>query len=72
MGTALGQPVRLLPVPPALLHWGAACVGKQAIVQQLTATLQADTHKARALLAWAPPLTVDAGLSKALSPQKTT
>lgn len=55
MAAALHQPARLLPVPPALLRWGAACVGKQAMLQQLTGSLQADIHKARTLASWAPP-----------------
>lgn len=69
MGVALQQPARLLPVPLALLRWGAACVGRQAMLHQLTSTLQADIHKARTLLGWIPPLAVDAGLAKALAPQ---
>ena len=68
MGAALHQPARLLPVPLTLLRWGAACVGKQAMLQQLTGTLQADIHKARTLLGWTPPLTVNAALAKALLP----
>ena len=68
MGLAMHQPTRLLPVPLPLLRWGAACVGKQAMLHQLTSTLQADIRKARTLLAWAPPFTVDACLAKAFSP----
>lgn len=70
MGVALNQPVRLLPLPLPLLRWGAACVGKQAMLYQLTSTLQADIHKARTLLAWVPPITLDAGLANALSPHQ--
>ncbi len=69
MGAALHQPVRLLPVPLPLLRWGAACIGKQSMLQQLTSTLQADIQKARTLLDWMPPVTVDAALAKALTPQ---
>lgn len=69
MGAALHQPARLLPVPLPLLHLGAACIGRQAMLQQLTGTLQADIHKARTLLGWTPPLTVDAALENALTPQ---
>jgi nucleoside-diphosphate-sugar epimerase len=69
MGMAMHRPARLLPMPLPLLRWGATCVGKQSMLQQLTSTLRADIHKARALLGWTPPLTVDAALAKALSPQ---
>jgi nucleoside-diphosphate-sugar epimerase len=69
MGAAVHQPARLLPVPLTLLRWGATCVGRQAMLHQLTSTLQADIHKARTLLGWTPPLTVDAALAKALAAQ---
>lgn len=68
MGVALNLPARLLPVPLPLLRWGAACLGKQAMLHQLTSTLLADIHKARTLLAWEPPVTVDTALAKALLP----
>ena len=68
MATALHQPTRLLPLPSALLRWGAACVGKQAMLQQLTGSLQADIHKARTLLDWSAPQTVDAALAQAMAP----
>lgn len=68
MAAALHQPARLLPVPLPLLRWGAACVGKQAMLQQLTGSLQADIHKARTLLGWAPPQAMDAALAQALAP----
>ena len=71
MAAALHQSARLLPVPPTLLRWSAACVGKQALLQQLTGTLQADIHKARTLLGWAPPHTADAALAQALAPPPT-
>lgn len=69
MAVALHRPARLLPMPLQLLRWGAACVGKQSMLQQLTSTLQADIHKARTLLDWTPPLTVDDALAEALSPE---
>lgn len=67
MGLAMHHPARLLPVPVPLLRWGAACVGKQAMLHQLTSTLQVDIRKARTVLAWAPPWTLDAGLAKTFS-----
>jgi nucleoside-diphosphate-sugar epimerase len=71
MAAALHQSARLLPVPPALLRWGAACVGQQAVLQQLTGSLQADIHKARTLLGWAPPQAVETALAQALAPSTT-
>ena len=69
IGATLHHQARLLPVPTTLLRWSAACVGKQAMLHQLTSTLQADIHKARTLLSWIPPQMVDAALAKALAPQ---
>ncbi len=71
MSAAMHQPVRLQSVPTALLRWSAACFGKQAILQQLTGSLQADINKARTLLGWDPPQTIEAALAQALTPNTT-
>lgn len=65
MGRALGKPACLLPVSPALLKLGAALLGKPELAQRLCGSLQVDISKARALLGWGPPLSVDEGLKKA-------
>lgn len=39
MGSALGKPARLLPVPSWMLEAGAAMLGKQALVQRLCGSL---------------------------------
>lgn len=64
MGQALGRPARLLPVSTALLKFGAAMVGKPELAQRLCGNLQIDVSKARQLLGWTPPLSVDEGLKK--------
>jgi nucleoside-diphosphate-sugar epimerase len=64
MGTALGKPARLLPVPSWLLETGAAMLGKQALAQRLCGSLQVDISKTRELLNWAPPVSVDEALRK--------
>lgn len=64
MGTALGKPVRLLPVPSRLLEVGAAMLGKQALAQRLCGSLQVDISKTRELLNWTPPVSVDEALRK--------
>lgn len=68
MGAAMGKPARLMPVPLPMLRWGAACLGRKAMLDQLTSTLQVDIHKARTLLGWTPALTVNAALARALAP----
>ncbi|WP_339079442.1 SDR family oxidoreductase [Pseudomonas sp. TMP9] len=64
MGTALGKPARLLPVPSRLLEVGAALLGKQALAQRLCGSLQVDISKTRELLNWTPPVSVDEALAK--------
>ncbi len=64
MGSALGRPARLLPVPANLLEAGAAMLGRRAIAQRLCGSLQVDIGKTRELLAWAPPVSVDDALRK--------
>jgi len=64
MGTALGKPARLLPIPSGFLETCAAMLGKQALSQRLCGSLQVDISKTRELLGWTPPLSVDDGLRK--------
>ncbi len=64
MGSALGRPARLLPIPASLLQTGAAILGRRAIAQRLCGSLQVDIGKTRELLGWAPPVGVDDALRK--------
>lgn len=65
MGKAMGKPARLIGVSPELLRWGAALVRRPEIAQRLCENLQVDISKARTLLQWVPPLSVEAGLKRA-------
>ncbi len=65
MGAALGRPARLFYVPTALLKLGARAVNKPDIYLRLCGSLQLDSAKARQLLGWTPPLSVDEGLRRA-------
>ncbi|WP_296126597.1 SDR family oxidoreductase [Pseudomonas sp. Ga0074129] len=64
MGTALGKPARLLPLPSRLIEVGAAMLGKQALAQRLCGSLQVDISKTCQLLNWTPPVSVDEALRK--------
>lgn len=64
VGKAMGKPVRLVPVPPGLLMFGASILGKKAVAQRLLGSLQVDISKARNLLGWEPPLSVEKGLRR--------
>lgn len=58
---------RLLPVPAGVLRAAAWMIGKSDVLQRLTANLQVDISKARTLLGWTPPLTVEQGLRQAMA-----
>ena len=67
MAQAAGVPARLLPVPVWALQAGASLLGKGDAVQRLCGNLQVDTSKARNLLGWAPPVSVEEGLRRAMA-----
>jgi len=64
VGRAMGKPARLIPVPAGMLTWGAGLLGKKAVAQRLLGSLRVDISKARNLLGWEPPLSVDEGLQR--------
>lgn len=61
---AMGRSSRLLPIPASVLQLGATLLGKKAMAQRLLGSLQVDISKARDLLEWQPPLTVEQGLAR--------
>jgi nucleoside-diphosphate-sugar epimerase len=66
MAQAAGVPARLLPVPMWALQVGASLLGKSDAVQRLCGNLQVDISKARSLLGWVPPVSVEEGLRRAM------
>jgi UDP-glucose 4-epimerase len=67
MAQAAGVHARLLPVPVWALQAGASLLGKGDAVQRLCGNLQVDTSKARSLLGWVPPVSVEEGLRRAMA-----
>ena len=61
---ALGKNPSLLPVNQQLLELGLKLVGKKDLAQRLCGSLQVDISKAKKLLNWTPPVSVDEGLLK--------
>jgi len=61
---AMDKPSRLFSVPSSLLMIALTLLGKQTVSQQLLGSLQVDISKARDLLAWSPPLSVEEGLRR--------
>lgn len=59
---ALGKSVRLLPVPERVLTLALKMLGKKELARRLCGSLQVDISKARNLLGWNPPISMDEGL----------
>ena len=64
MAQAMDLPARLLPMPVWLLQTGARVLGKTDAMLRLCGNLQLDISKARTLLGWVPPVSVDEGLRR--------
>lgn len=64
MARALGRKAWLLPFPPAMLRVAAGVVGRPGVYERLCGSLRVDASKARKLLGWRPPLTVDEELAR--------
>jgi nucleoside-diphosphate-sugar epimerase len=62
MAQGAGVKARLLPFPVWALKSGAALAGKREALDRLCGNFQVDIGKARRLLEWVPPLSVDEGL----------
>lgn len=62
VAAAMGKSPRLIPVSEGLLMFGAGLIGKRAVAQRVLGSLQVDISKARRLLGWNPPLSLQEGL----------
>lgn len=69
LARAMDRPARLIPVPVSWLWAGAAILGQQAGARRLLGSLQLDVSKSHRMLHWAPPVTVDEGLRRAVAPR---
>ena len=58
----MGRPVRLFPVPVAILTLMATAVNKAPIARRLCGNLQVDISETMKTLSWVPPLSVDESL----------
>ena len=67
MARAMNRPARLMPVPKSMLMAGATMLGRREMAQRLCGSLQVDILKARTLLGWNPPVSVDSGLRRAVT-----
>jgi nucleoside-diphosphate-sugar epimerase len=60
----LGKTLIQIPVPIYILRILGKITGRSNLVEQLVGDLQVDSSKARKLLGWTPPVTMDQVLSK--------
>lgn len=64
---AMGRRARLFPVPVAFMKFGGAAIGRRAMFDRLLGSLQLDITKARSLLAWSPPVSLDTALAETVA-----
>ena len=67
LARAMRRPARLIPVPPFLLMAAATVGGRRDFAQRLLGSLQVDISKARRVLGWSPPISVEEGLRRAVA-----
>ena len=67
MRASLGRSVRLVPVPAFLFRIAGQMTGKGEVVDRLVGDLQIDCSKARKLLNWVPPFTVQQGINATIA-----
>ena len=61
---ALERPARLVPTPLGLLQLAGMLAGRRDEIRRLTGNLAIDSSRARRLLDWRPPYTLDEGLAE--------
>ena len=66
LGAAMGHPARMFYLSITVLKLGASVLNRPDIYQRLCGSLQLDITKTRQLLGWAPPVSVDEGLRRAV------
>ena len=64
MSLFVDKPGLLIPIPSAILNVIFAILGRRDLSQRLIGSLQVDISKARDLLGWDPPNTLDEGLRR--------
>lgn len=62
LAKGMGKSIWLLPIPVSILRTAAQVFGATAAADRLLGSLQIDSSKARELLHWQPPLSVEEGI----------
>lgn len=63
LAKGMGKPSWLIPIPAFILRGAAQILGASAAADRLLGSLQIDSSKARQLLHWQPPLSVEEGIA---------
>jgi nucleoside-diphosphate-sugar epimerase len=66
LAQALGVAARLVPVPVSALQFVGKTLGQGDVIQRVCGSLRVDISKARRVLAWEPPVSMDEGLRRAV------
>ena len=64
IATAMGQPVRLFPVPISWLKFFGFLIGRQSDIDRLTGSLQVDIEYTKKILDWKPSVNVHEGFKR--------
>ncbi len=64
LARAMGRWPKLVPIPSKILKVGLGMFGKADIAKRICGSLQVDIRKARKVLGWQPPVSVDEGLEQ--------
>ncbi|MDC0580883.1 NAD-dependent epimerase/dehydratase family protein [Amylibacter sp.] len=56
--------LRMISIPPLLMHIFFLAIGKKKLYAKLSASLVLDTYKTKKLLGWTPPYTLQQGLDR--------
>jgi len=67
LANSLGIKPVLMPIPQKVIEFTANLIGKKNLVQRLCGNLEVDITKAKDLLNWDPPYTMEEGLKKTVS-----
>jgi nucleoside-diphosphate-sugar epimerase len=67
LALAAGVRPNLWSIPQWLLEFGGALLGKRRTIQRMCGNLQVDISKARMVLGWQPPVSIQEGFKRAVS-----
>ncbi|TSA06984.1 MAG: NAD-dependent epimerase/dehydratase family protein [Comamonadaceae bacterium] len=67
LAQALGVAARLVPVPVSALQFVGRALGRGDVIQRVCGNLRVDISKARRVLAWQPPVSMDEGLRRTVA-----